>query len=66
MATKNLQSESIVEKCTRCGSDHRHDVSIDLLTDIDQDESAGFGREPYRIAECRGCGKSTKTRLADA
>lgn len=66
MATRNLQSEAVVEKCTRCGGEHRHDVSIDLLTETDDGDAAGFAREPYRIAECRGCGKSTRTRLSDA
>ncbi|WP_336037074.1 hypothetical protein [Halobacterium yunchengense] len=67
MASKNLHTDGIVEECGDCGCERSHDVSIELLTESDDDgENAAFSREPYRVAECRTCGATTTTRMNDA
>jgi len=66
MASKNVHSDAIAEECATCGSEQPHDVSIDILTESDDDENASFSREPYRIAECQVCGATSKTRMNDA
>lgn len=66
MASKNLQSESIVEECHECGREQPHDVSIDILTESDDAKNAEFSREPYRVSECRACGATSETRMNNA
>lgn len=66
MASKNFQSDGVVEPCSNCGGKQPHDVSIDILTESDNQENAAFSREPYRIAECRTCGETTTTRMNNA
>lgn len=63
MASKNIQSDSIVEDCPECGREQPHEVSIDILTESTDSENAEFSREPYRISECRSCGETSKTRM---
>ncbi|NIB99595.1 hypothetical protein [Halobacterium sp. R2-5] len=66
MASKNIQSDGIVEQCPDCRREQPHEVSIDILTESDDDQNAEFSREPYRVAECRACGATTKTRMNNA
>lgn len=66
MASKNLQSGGIVEECPECDREQPHSVSIDILTESDKAANASFSREPYRVAECRACGTTTKTRMNNA
>ncbi|MXR19696.1 DUF7835 family putative zinc beta-ribbon protein [Halobacterium bonnevillei] len=66
MASKNLHSDSIVEDCSECGREQPHEVSIDILTESDDQKNAEFSREPYRVSECRACGATTKTRMNNA
>lgn len=66
MATKNQHSDGIEEQCETCGQATSHDVTIDILTESVTGENAEFSREPYRIAECRTCGTTSKTRMNNA
>lgn len=66
MASKNLHSDSIVEECDECDRAQPHEVSIDILTESNEEENAEFSREPYRIAECQACGATSTTRMNNA
>ncbi|WP_435101849.1 hypothetical protein [Halarchaeum sp. P4] len=66
MASKHSPPDGIVEQCSNCEREQPHEVSIDLLTESDQEENAEFSREPYRVATCRVCGDTTKTRMNNA
>lgn len=66
MASKNIQSDGIVEQCPECGREQPHEVSIDILTESNDEQNAEFSREPYRVAECKACGATTKTRMNNA
>jgi len=66
MASTNPQSDGITEECATCGRNQPHAVTIELVTESDDDENASFSREPYRVAECRVCGETSKTRMNNA
>ncbi|GAA0272652.1 DUF7835 family putative zinc beta-ribbon protein [Halobacterium noricense] len=66
MASKNIQSDGIVEQCSECGRERPHEVSIDILTESNDEQNAEFSREPYRVSECKACGTTTKTRMNNA
>ncbi|MGB9965526.1 hypothetical protein [Halobacterium sp. CBA1126] len=66
MASKHVQSDGVVEQCSECGREQPHEVSIDILTESNDEQNAEFSREPYRVAECRTCGHTTKTRMNNA
>jgi len=66
MASKNVHSDGIVEQCPECGSEQPHEVSIDILTESDDEQNAEFSREPYRVSECLACGATSKTRMNNA
>jgi len=54
------------ERCERCGRRTAHAVGIEILTESDDPDAPGFSREPYRVATCRVCGATTRTRMNDA
>jgi len=66
MATTNESPATITEECESCARQTPHEVTVTLLTESDHAENAEFSREPYRIAECQGCGATTKTRMNNA
>lgn len=66
MARLNPHSEYPSEPCATCGMTRPHKITIELLTESEQEANQKFSREPYRIAECRICGTATKLRLNNA
>jgi hypothetical protein len=58
--------DALREQCSTCGEARQHEVSIELLVESEDDTNQKFSREPYRIAECHGCGSTTKLRLNNA
>lgn len=65
MATR-MDDESMSEKCTECGRETPHEVSIQLLTESRKEENAEFSREPYRVSTCRVCGAEESVRMNNA
>lgn len=65
MATR-MDDEGMSEKCTECGRETPHEVSIQLLTESRKEENAEFSREPYRVSTCRVCGAEESVRMNNA
>lgn len=65
MATR-MDDEGMSEKCTECGRETPHEVSIELLTESRKEENAEFSREPYRVSTCRVCGAEETVRMNNA
>lgn len=66
MASKSPPFSELSEDCDSCGTETPHRVSLQLKTESSKTENAQFSREPYRVAECKVCGSTTKTRMNDA
>ncbi|MFC7019455.1 MULTISPECIES: hypothetical protein [Haloarcula] len=56
------------EGCTACESETPHAVSVEILTESPDTESANaaFSREPYRVSTCLVCGTTEITRMNNA
>ncbi|MFT4883121.1 MAG: rRNA maturation protein Nop10 [Natronomonas sp.] len=65
MATR-IDDEGMAEKCSECGRETPHEVSIQLLTESRKEENAEFSREPYRVSTCRVCGSEESVRMNNA
>lgn len=65
--SKTPQPGSITEFCERCERTTAHGVAVELQTESpDQEKTAAYSREPYRVATCRDCGETTARRMNDA
>jgi len=54
------------ERCGQCARETPHAVAIELRTESTDGQNAAFSREPYRVAECRRCGRTVSRRMNDA
>ncbi|QGN06448.1 hypothetical protein Hrd1104_03485 [Halorhabdus sp. CBA1104] len=66
MASTDHATDSMMEYCPSCGTDQPHAVSLTLVTESDDRTNAAFSREPYRVRQCRVCGRETRRRMNDA
>lgn len=48
--------------CPVCHAQTPHEVWVEVVEEGEGDNSQ-YSREPYRFAECSGCGRLTKTRM---
>lgn len=62
MAT-NPRADEMVEECEVCGQETPHTVTIQLVTESTNPENSEYSREPYRISECRVCGRENALRM---
>ncbi|WP_449405109.1 DUF7835 family putative zinc beta-ribbon protein [Halorussus amylolyticus] len=51
------------EECPNCERETPHDVRVRIRTESPASEFAMFSREPYRVTECRDCGRTEKVRM---
>ena len=54
------------EPCADCGRETAHGVSVEMRRESQKRETAGFSREPYRVATCLLCGTEETTRMNNA
>ena len=66
MATTDDAVSTMAETCPDCGRETPHEVSVRILTESAKPDNAEFSREPYRVATCRYCGKTTSLRMNNA
>lgn len=66
MATTDGPVDGITEHCTECGTETRHEVSIQIRTESVKEQNAEFSREPYRVSECQRCGNRANQRMNNA
>ncbi|WP_458205660.1 DUF7835 family putative zinc beta-ribbon protein [Haladaptatus sp. NG-SE-30] len=65
MSTAQPGLEETVEQCENCTTKTQHRVSVEIITESDEEENAEFSREPYRVTECTQCGRSSQQRMND-
>nr|WP_132060317.1 hypothetical protein [Halorussus amylolyticus] len=53
----------VFEECPNCERETPHDVRVRIRTESPASEFAMFSREPYRVTECRDCGRTEKVRM---
>lgn len=58
--------DSFTEHCKACDRDTPHRVRIDIRTESRKPTNAEFSREPYRVATCSYCGRTTEQRMNNA
>ena len=66
MATTQRRTDRMAEYCPSCGTERPHNVSVTIVTESDETTNAAYSREPYRVSECRHCGRRTEQRMNDA
>ena len=66
MATTDDSVNGLTEHCDDCDLETLHEVSVQLRTESGKEENAEFSREPYRVAECQGCGARSSQRMNNA
>lgn len=66
MATTDNSFDGITERCSTCGVDTPHRVSVQILAESRKEENAQYSREPYRVAECQQCGERSSQRMNNA
>ncbi|MFH5802249.1 hypothetical protein [Haladaptatus sp. CMAA 1911] len=66
MTARHHGYQTIVELCENCGRNTVHQISIEIRTESTKKENAEFSREPYRIATCQQCGRTTSQRMNNA
>lgn len=66
MSGLSTSGTSFTEPCTDCGRETDHSVAIELRTESASPENAAYSREPYRVATCRRCGRTTSLRMNNA
>ena len=64
MAT--TQGDRWSEHCPTCDCETAHTVSLQLVTESDNEDNAAFSREPYRVSTCQVCGEETSVRMNNA
>ncbi|MFB6125802.1 MAG: hypothetical protein ABEJ79_00670 [Halolamina sp.] len=63
MAAFNQDPDRIHERCSNCGRETLHGITVEIRTESSKTENAEFSREPYRVATCRKCGTESATRM---
>jgi hypothetical protein len=66
MASKTPSTDGMTEACEACGRQTRHEVSVELRTESDDDQNAQFSREPYRVTRCCECDRTESQRMNNA
>jgi len=66
MATTNGVSNGMTEPCDVCELETLHEVSVQLVTEREQEDNAEYSREPYRVRECQRCGNRDSQRMNNA
>ena len=66
MSGRTDSRDDFDEPCDDCGRETPHSVSIELQTESTKRENAAYSREPYRVATCRFCGRTTSQRMNNA
>lgn len=54
------------EYCETCGRETQHSVHVEIRTESENADNAGFSREPYRVAECLVCDTERVQRMNNA
>lgn len=60
------RSADMDEECPDCGHETPHSISVQILTENAESDNAAFSREPYRVSECRVCGRQSSIRMNNA
>lgn len=64
MSSSRNSDAGISEYCQHCNRETTHSVQIQLRTESDEEnETAMYSREPYRVSECRSCGETDSVRM---
>lgn len=66
MATQTTDPQDHQEHCVECGSETVHDIQIEIRTESETSDAAGYSREPYRVSTCSKCGAETAIRMNNA
>lgn len=66
MSGRAETGDTFDEPCDGCGRETPHAVSIEIRTESRRPENAQYSREPYRVARCRYCGRTTSQRMNNA
>lgn len=62
MVTTSTNDSQSGELCENCDAMTPHQVTIEIVTENEENSNAAFSREPYRITECQHCGTTSKQR----
>ncbi|WP_266082530.1 DUF7835 family putative zinc beta-ribbon protein [Haladaptatus caseinilyticus] len=62
MVTTTTTDGQSGELCENCNAMTPHQVTIEIVTENEENSNAAFSREPYRITECQQCGLTSKQR----
>lgn len=54
-----------VESCPICGTETKHRISIELITESEDSKNDEFSHEPYRVTECQQCEEISQQRMND-
>lgn len=66
MSGRSATGDEFAEPCDACARVTPHSVRIELKTESRKRENAAFSREPYRVATCTHCGRTTSLRMNNA
>lgn len=66
MSGRTTAGDQFTEPCEACGRETPHSVRIELRTESRKRENAAFSREPYRVATCTHCSRTTSLRMNNA
>lgn len=66
MSGRSTTSDTFDEPCLDCGRETPHSVKIEIKTESRRPKNAQYSREPYRVATCRYCGRTTSKRMNNA
>lgn len=66
MSGRSESLDTVTDPCPDCDRETPHAVRIELRTESRKRENAQFSREPYRVATCRYCGRTTSQRMNNA
>jgi hypothetical protein len=66
MATNGDPITDVHEHCDGCDRVTPHRATVRIRTESAEPENAAFSREPYRVSECRICGRTETTRMNNA
>ena len=62
MVTTTTTDSQSGELCENCDAMTPHQVTIEIVTENEENSNAAFSREPYRVTECQQCGATSKQR----
>ncbi|ODR80854.1 hypothetical protein BG842_02505 [Haladaptatus sp. W1] len=62
MVTTTTTDSQSGELCENCDAMTPHQVTIEIVTENEDNSNAAFSREPYRVTECQQCGTTSKQR----